>query len=171
MKVTIKIEGPMACGKSHLAGYLLEAVVRQQSETSSEIELEIVEIRVPSDTAQPVAALVAAAEARGEQQEAGPMSDELCTDDGPCTDCGDTGITFQTERTCTCLAGLNLYKPDTDAMPTFYDNEPLQSQVDKLAAYILTVAPHAIRGGAIETAVHLIAEARKPDTIDVAGGK
>ncbi|CAB4140072.1 hypothetical protein UFOVP407_19 [uncultured Caudovirales phage] len=27
-------------------------------------------------------------------------------DDGPCTDCEDTGWTFQTERPCTCEFGL-----------------------------------------------------------------
>lgn len=28
------------------------------------------------------------------------------SDDGPCTDCDDTGITFQTERRCTCQTPL-----------------------------------------------------------------
>lgn len=32
------------------------------------------------------------------------MSDD---DDGPCTDCGDTGITYQTERRCSCLPPMN----------------------------------------------------------------
>lgn len=27
-------------------------------------------------------------------------------DDGPCTDCWDTGMTVQTERPCSCDAGL-----------------------------------------------------------------
>ena len=31
------------------------------------------------------------------------MSDETW-DDAPCTDCGDTGITYQTERRCACQA-------------------------------------------------------------------
>jgi hypothetical protein len=33
-------------------------------------------------------------------------------DDPPCTDCGDTGITFQTERTCTCQSGMALSRDD-----------------------------------------------------------
>lgn len=39
---------------------------------------------------------------------ADPLSERLdeLAGDPPCTDCGDTGITFQTERPCTCAAGL-----------------------------------------------------------------
>ena len=40
---------------------------------------------------------------------------------------------------------------------TFYDNEPIQSQVDRLAEYIMREAPDAINGGgAIETAISII---------------
>ena len=35
-------------------------------------------------------------------------------DDAPCTDCGDTGITYQTERVCSCHAGMAL-RPRTPA--------------------------------------------------------
>ena len=45
-----------------------------------------------------------------------------------------------------------------DAMlPTFQDNEPLESQVNKLANFILDTCPGQIEGGAIETAVKIIA--------------
>jgi hypothetical protein len=45
-----------------------------------------------------------------------------------------------------------------DAMlPTFQDNEPLESQVNKLANFILDTCPDQIEGGAIETAVKIIA--------------
>lgn len=43
MNVKITLTGPMACGKTHLAGYLREAVERQARETGQKIELEIVE--------------------------------------------------------------------------------------------------------------------------------
>jgi len=45
------------------------------------------------------------------------MSDETW-DDAPCTDCGDTGITYQTERVCSCLAGLAIEMIDADACPS-----------------------------------------------------
>jgi len=46
----------------------------------------------------------------------------------------------------------------TDALlPTFQDNEPLESQVNKLANFILDTCPGQIEGGAIETAVKIIA--------------
>jgi hypothetical protein len=41
------------------------------------------------------------------------MPTEEPTDDGPCTDCGDTGITYQTERDCSCEAGKQ-FRPTTD---------------------------------------------------------
>ena len=49
------------------------------------------------------------------------MSDEGMSDDGPCTDCDDTGITHQTERVCSCLAGLAIEMIDADACPTPID--------------------------------------------------
>lgn len=36
------------------------------------------------------------------------------TDEGPCTTCGDTGITIQTEKPCTCAAGISFEAPPTD---------------------------------------------------------
>ena len=48
------------------------------------------------------------------------MSDETW-DDAPCTDCGDTGITYQTERVCSCLAGLAIEMIDADACPSLTD--------------------------------------------------
>ena len=47
------------------------------------------------------------------------------------------------------------------ALPEFYDNEPLSSRVEKLAAYILETAPEAVYGGAIESAVRLLDSNRK----------
>lgn len=44
-----------------------------------------------------------------------------------------------------------------DNKPTFYDNEPLESQVGKLGDFILDTCPDQIEGGAIETAVKIIA--------------
>lgn len=41
--------------------------------------------------------------------------------------------------------------------PTFYDNDPLDNQVAKLADFILDTCPDQIEGGAIETAVKIIA--------------
>lgn len=38
----------------------------------------------------------------------------LCDD--PCTDCEDTGITVQTERYCSCQAGIALRDSDPDLM-------------------------------------------------------
>jgi Lar family restriction alleviation protein len=37
-----------------------------------------------------------------ETPSADPTAQTGADDDGPCTDCGDTGITFQTERRCAC---------------------------------------------------------------------
>lgn len=38
-------------------------------------------------------------------------------DEGPCTDCEDTGITIQTERACSCEAGDQYRPPAVDAVP------------------------------------------------------
>ena len=38
-------------------------------------------------------------------------------DEGPCTDCEDTGITTQTERACSCEAGDQYRAPAVDAVP------------------------------------------------------
>ncbi len=38
-------------------------------------------------------------------------------DEGPCTDCEDTGITIQTERACSCEAGDQYRAPAADAVP------------------------------------------------------
>ena len=58
------------------------------------------------------------------------MSDEGMSDDGPCTDCDDTGITYQTERVCSCLAGLAIEMIDADACPTPIDRiTPLEAQL------------------------------------------
>lgn len=57
------------------------------------------------------------------------MSDETW-DDAPCTDCGDTGITYQTERVCSCLAGLAIEMIDADACPSPADRiSSLESQL------------------------------------------
>ena len=57
------------------------------------------------------------------------MSDETW-DDAPCTDCGDTGITYQTERVCSCLAGLAIEMIDADACPSPTDRiSSLESQL------------------------------------------
>nr|WP_167334712.1 Lar family restriction alleviation protein [Sphingomonas parapaucimobilis] len=38
-------------------------------------------------------------------------------DEGPCTDCVDTGITIQTERACSCDSGDQYRAPAVDAVP------------------------------------------------------
>lgn len=46
------------------------------------------------------------------------MSKETTADDEPCTDCEDTGWTIQTERRCSCAAGLALVAPPDDEPQT-----------------------------------------------------
>ena len=66
-----------------------------------------------------------------------PMSD----DDAPCTDCGDTGITYQTERVCSCLAGLAIEMIDADSCPHPLDRiHSLESQLQ--AAEARATTPH-----------------------------
>lgn len=53
-------------------------------------------------------------------------------DDGPCTDCGDTGITIQTERACSCEAGDQHRPPVVDAVPAGEVVERLKETADDL---------------------------------------
>ena len=55
--------------------------------------LERYRIMVAADGIECLQAIVAIAKARGDG-------------DAPCTDCDDTGVTHQTERKCSCDAGL-----------------------------------------------------------------
>ena len=80
------------------------------------------------------------------------MSDETW-DDAPCTDCGDTGITYQTERVCSCLAGLAIEMIDADACP---------SPADRIASLDAQLLAAERERDALREALQCIADGGEP---------
>jgi len=61
--------------------------------------------------------------------------------DPPCTDCGDTGITYQTERRCACQGPSPVESPDLATRAA-----TLESELERVREEILTQAEAEARG-------------------------